>query len=175
MSPKPARPPRRAPIARSGEGSAPSTEVRRRCGPRRAARGPPASVAKERADAFDRLEVLAVLDRPPLPAVRERLVDGQVEPVLGDLHLRPVERALGLLGRDAPAPGTTPRGAARSLLEEENLDAPVGGRLQRGRPARRRAAVPACLLAPALDDLALALGPPALEHRLREPEQLGGL
>src|SRR4029078_2344463 len=45
------------------------------------------SVTQERADAFDRLEVVAGAQRADGAAVRERLVDGEVEAVLALLEL----------------------------------------------------------------------------------------
>ena len=55
---------------------------------------------------------------PDGAAVGEGLVNGQVEAVRRTLHLRPVERALALVGGDPAACGAAPRRAPRAFLEE---------------------------------------------------------
>ena len=59
-----------------------------------------------------------------------------------------------------------------AVLHEQQLDAAVRSCLERLLPARRRAAVLARLLAPALEQPLFALRPPLLEHRPRGLEQL---
>ena len=100
-----------------------------------------------------------------VPAVRERLVDGEVEAVRGLLELRPVERALGAVYRKATAGGAALGLVVGPLSEEQQLDPGVRGRFERRVPPGRGSSVTAQLLRPAIDDLGLPLGPPALEHR----------
>src|SRR5215831_2740114 len=131
------------------------------------------SVAQDRADALDRLEVLALLEGPDRAAVSQRLVQGEIEPVAALLHLRPVERAVPRLGGDPAASGALPGLVLRAVLEEEQLDPTVGGRLQRLRPAGGCASVPARSLPPALDRRRLLLRAPSLEQRLDRLQELG--
>src|SRR5207247_8436689 len=85
--------------------------------------------AEKRADALDRVEIPVGGDRVDGAAVRERLVDGEVEAVVAGLHLSPVERAATPLDRDAPA-GWALRGlVVDAVLVEEQLDARVRGGL----------------------------------------------
>ena len=105
-------------------------------------------------------------------AVQQRLADGEVEARVVRLEGRAVERALASLERRAPALRALVRRLVRSLLVQEQLDARVGGRRQRLRPARRGAAVRAGLLAPTLERLVLVGGLGFLEQRLNELEQL---
>src|SRR3954470_18316595 len=106
-------------------------------------------------------------------AVGERLVDGEVETVVALLHLRAVERTRAALGADPPAARALPGVPVDALLEQEQLHARVGGRLQGVGPAGRRPRPTPRLLAPALRRLALLLGMPLLEDRPRRFEQLG--
>ncbi len=80
------------PIDKSDAGSAgarvdgwpsarPSRGRRRGSRARRGLAGAQASVAQERADALEGLEVVVVADRPDVPAVRQRLVHDEVEAV----------------------------------------------------------------------------------------------
>jgi thioredoxin reductase (NADPH) len=113
-----------------------------------------------------------VLHRPDGSAVDECLVNGEIQPVIRTLHARPVERALAGLGRDtaaARAPGGWP---VRALLEEEEFDALVGGRLERLLPPGGSPPVAPHLLSPALENRSLLLDAPALEHRSGQLEQL---
>src|SRR5262249_50460104 len=182
-------PPRRTPTIRARIPTAPDRECaysaarpRRRTSPprtggasRRGARGGcPPLVAQQRADAFDRLEVEVVPQGKDGAAVGQRLVDGQVEAVVSGLHLRPVERARPAFSAHAPAARALPGRVIRALLEEQQLDPGVRGRLERVGPARRRSAAATRLLAPALGGSSLLLRVPVLEDRLRHLEQLGG-
>ena len=108
------------------------------------------------------------------PAVRERLVDREVETVVALLHLRSVERARSSLGADPPAARALPGRPLGSFLEEQQLDSPVGGRLEGVGPACGRPGAAARLLAPALGSLSLLLRVPLLEDRPGRAQQLGG-
>src|SRR5262249_35695815 len=81
--------------------------------------------AQQRADAFDRGEVLLMADRPHLTAVRERLVHGQVEAGVGLLEASPVERAVTARRRRAPAGGTAKGRMLDTLLKQQHFDASV--------------------------------------------------
>src|SRR5205823_2298684 len=129
-------------------------------------------ITEQRPDALDGLEVVAAQHRPRRAAVRERLVDREVEPVLTRLELRAVERALAGLEREPAAGRAAPRAPVAAVLVEQQLDAPIGCRLERVGPARRRAAVTAGLLLPALERVGLFPLPPPLEDRSDEVEQL---
>ena len=107
------------------------------------------------------------------PAVGERLVHGEVETVFAPLHLRAVERAGAAFDPDAAAGRALPGLVVDALLEEEQVDTAVRGRLEGRAPAGGGAGVAAGLLLPALDDLGLLLAAPRLEQRLDELEQLG--
>src|SRR5439155_14608148 len=96
----------------------------------------------------------------------------EVEAVAARLELGPVERALPRLEREPPARGTAPGRPILAVLVEEQLDAPVGRRLERLGPAGCGATVAAGLLLPALEGLALLAVAPALENRPDEREQL---
>ena len=112
-------------------------------------------------------------ERQHRAAVGERLVHGQVEAVVALLHLRAVERAGAALEPDPAAGRALPRLVVGALLEEQQVDAAVGGGLERRAPAGGRAGVAAGLLLPALDGLGLLLAAPRLEQRLDQLEQLG--
>src|SRR3954468_14096274 len=131
-------------------------------------------VAQQRADPFDGIEILVVPESKDAPAVRERLVDREVETVVTLLHLRSVERARSSLGADPPAARALPGRALGSFLEEQQLDSPVGGRLEGVGPACGRPGAAARLLAPALGSLSLLLRVPLLEDRPGRAQQLGG-
>src|SRR6185503_4573243 len=137
------------------------------------ARGRRGLEAEQGPDALDGLEVLALPDREHRPAVRERLVHGQVETVVAVLHLRAVKRAGAAFDPDAAARRALPGLVVDALLEEEQVDAAVRGRLERRAPAGRGTGVAAGLLLPALDGLGLLLAAPRLEQRLDQLEQLG--
>src|ERR671937_2242917 len=128
-------------------------------------------VAQQGADALDGVEVVPLADRPDRAAVGERLAAGEIEPGVVRLHPRAVERARAAVAAEPSAGGTLPGGAVRAVLEEKELDAAVGGRLQRLRPARGGAAVAPGLLLPALERLGLLLGAPALKHRLDHSQE----
>src|SRR3954471_5496989 len=102
------------------------------------------------------------------------LVHGQVETVVSPLHLRPVERAGAAFDPDAAAGRALPGLVVDAFLEEQQIDAAVGSRLERRAPAGGSAGVAAGLLPPALDGLGLLLAAPRLEQRLDQLEQLGG-
>src|SRR5918911_1508333 len=102
----------------------------------------------------------------------EHLVHGEVEALVAPLHLGAVERAPAALDAHASARRALACRVLDAFLEDEALDPPVRGGLERHLPPRRGAAVPAGLLAPALDDLLLAAFPPAVQHRLRELVEL---
>src|SRR5919109_1368983 len=133
------------------------------------------SVSQERADALDGLEVMVMAHGPDRPTVDERLVHGEVEAVVRPLHARAVERALAVLDGDSPAARTARGCVAGAFLEEEQVDAPVRGGLERLLPAGRRAPVPSRFLSPALERTRLLLGAPVLEHGRRKREQFGSL
>src|SRR5213075_2960158 len=105
-------------------------------------------------------------------AVRERLVDGEIEAVVALLQLRPVERAGAAAGADAAALWALPGAAVGAVLEEQELDAAVRCGFQRGRPAARRPAAAAGFLTPPLRRLLLLLRVPLLEDRLCGCKQL---
>src|SRR5688500_1395663 len=100
-----------------------TSSPRTRCSSRmlRASDGIP-SVSQERADPLDGREILAVLHGPDGAAMRERLVDGEVEPVLGALHARPVDRALSVLDGDTAAARASRSRMVGPLLEEQDGD-----------------------------------------------------
>ena len=133
------------------------------------------TAGQESADAGDGVEVVAAPHGPDRPAVGERLVDREVEAVLRVLELVPVEGALGTFERETAARRAALGGMVRAFAEEEQLDPSIGGGLQRVRPAGRAAPVSSVLRDPALDELLLALGAPALEHGHGHLEKLGGL
>lgn len=94
-------------------------------------------------------------EREHRATVCERLVNSEVEALSALFHPRSVERAGTGLGAEAPTGRALPCRAVDALLEEKQLYAPVGGSLERLRPARSGAGVPPGLLAPALDRLVL--------------------
>jgi thioredoxin reductase (NADPH) len=117
-----------------------------------------------------------VLHRPDGSAVDQRLVNGEVQPVIRALHARPVERALAALGRNTAATRTAGGRPVRALLEEEQFDALVGGRLERLLPPGSGPPAPPDLFSPALEHRGFLLDAPALEHRsgqLQELRRLG--
>src|SRR5207244_4308946 len=131
-----------------------------------------ASVAEHGADALDRVEVLALAQRPDRPAVGKRLVHCEVEPVLALLHARAVQRTRPTLRGETPARRALPGMVVGPVLEEQQLDAPVGGGLERLPPAGGGTTVATRRLAPALDRGGLLLSPPALEQRPDDLQQL---
>src|SRR6266550_437622 len=152
------------------------TSPRRRPGDsRQAARvGCRPLVTQKRADPLDGIEILVVPESKDAPAVRERLVDREVETVVTLLHLRSVERARSSLGADPAAARALPGRALGSFLEEQQLDSPVGGRLEGVGPACGRSGAAARFLAPALGSLSLLLRVPLLEDRPGRAQQVGG-
>src|SRR5581483_5197671 len=87
------------------------------------------------------------------------------------LQRRAVERAAAVLRLRAATLRADVRRTVGAVLHEEQLDAPVGRRLQRLLPARRSATVPRRLLAPPLEQLLLTAGTPLVEQRPRTLEQ----
>src|SRR3954452_16122403 len=130
------------------------------------------SVTQERADAFDRLEVVAGAEGADGAAVRERLVDGEVEAILPLLELRSVERACPAFRGGAPAGRALPRRAVCPFLDEQQLDAAIGGCLECLLPAGRGPPVAAGLLLPALRCDAFLSRVPLVHERLHRLEQL---
>src|SRR5215217_7379799 len=124
-----------------------------------------ALVAEERPDALDGIEVAMVLDGPDGSAVDERLVNGEVQPVIRALHARPVEWTLAALSRDTAAVRAAGGRPVRALPEKKQFDTLVGGRLERLRPPGGGTSVAPDLLSPALENGGLLLDAPALEHR----------
>src|SRR5207244_13623338 len=110
--------------------------------------------------------------RPSGAAVGQGPLEREVEPVVATLEPRAVDGALARLGRGTAALRALPGRSMGVLLEEERLDASVGGRLERLAPAGRRPPAAAGLLAPALDLLALTSRPGLLEHGLHHGEEL---
>src|SRR5512132_470417 len=112
-----------------------------------------------------------------LAAVREHLVDGEVEPLVALLHLRAVERAAAAVDAHPAAGRADPRRVLDALVEEQALDPGIRSGLERLLPAGRRTRVAADLLLPALDTLGLLLLAPLLEHGYGRAEQFdrGGL
>ena len=94
-------------------------------------------------------------------------------PSVAPLHLRAVERAGAAFDPDAAAGRALPGLVVDAFLEEQQVDTPVGGRLERRAPAGGSAGVAAGLLLPPLDRLGLLLRAPGLEQRLDQLEQLG--
>src|SRR5207247_6141933 len=132
------------------------------------------AVTQYGADALDRVEVLVLAQRPDRAAVGKRLVHCEIQPVPALLHLRAVQRAVPGLRGHAPARRALPGAVIGSVVEEQQLDAPVRCGLERLRPARSCAAVAPHSLTPALDRRGLLLGTPALEQRLDRLQQLSG-
>ena len=93
-------------------------------------------------------------------------------PSVAPLHLRAVERAGPAFDPDAAAGRALPGLVVDAFLEEQQVDTPVGGRLERRAPAGGSAGVAAGLLLPPLDRLGLLLRAPGLEQRLDQLEQL---
>jgi len=117
-----------------------------------------------------------VLDGPDGSAVDERLVNGEVQPVIRALHARPVEWTLAALSRDTAAVRAAGGRPVRALPEKKEFDTLVGGRLERLRPPGGGPSVAPDLLSPALENGGLLLDAPALEHRggqLQELRRLG--
>src|SRR5437588_762285 len=84
------------------------------------------------------------------------------------------DRRLSGLGRGAAALRALPRRPAGAFLEEERLDPPVRGGLERLVPAGSGAAAAARLLAPALEGFPLAPCTRLLEHGGHDLEDLRG-
>ena len=112
-------------------------------------------------------------DGPTVAAVRERLVDGEVEPFVASAPAGAVERAAPSDERGATAAGQRQAGRARRPFGR--AAAPRGRRRppRAFAPARRGAAVAAGLLAPALDASTRPSPRACLEHRVTSCEQLG--
>src|SRR5436189_2740954 len=111
-------------------------------------------------------------DRQHGAAMSKCLVNGEIETGLDPLEARAVERTIAFLERRAPARGAAVRRAVGALLEQQQVDAAVRCRLERARPAGRRAAVATRFLAPALDRLRLVLRLRLHEYGLDRFEQL---
>ena len=77
-------------------------------------------------------------DRPDRAAVRERLVHGEVEPVVAPLHLGPVERARPALDGEPPAGRALPGLVRRRLPGRAAARRARRRRLERLRPSPRR-------------------------------------
>src|SRR5205823_1139855 len=107
-------------------------------------------IAEHRADALDRVEVLAAAERPDGAAVGEGLVHDEVEAVTALLHPRPVQWTGAVRRAEAPAGRALPDMPVDPVLEEQQLDPSVGGGFERLPPARGGAAVATGSLAPAL-------------------------
>src|SRR5204863_295817 len=131
-------------------------------------------IAEQGPDPLDRIEVLVAAQRERAAAVGERPVDREVETIVAFLHLRPVERTRATVGPDPTATRALPRRPFGPLLEEQQIDARVGGGLEGVRPAGGRTSAATRFLPPALDCLLLLLGLPFLEDRPSGVEQLGG-
>src|SRR5207253_3134107 len=99
------------------------------------------------------------------------VVDREVESVLAALEPVAVERARAVVGRRATALRALERLAVRALLDEQELDAPVGGGLERVLPAAHGAAVPPALLLPAGHGFRLLTRAGPVEMRPRRPQQ----
>ncbi len=108
------------------------------------------------------------LDRP---AVRQRLVDGEIQTGVGRLHRRTVERTAPILSLCPSARRADVGRPIGSIPHEQELDTTVRGSLQCLLPPGRGAAVPRSLLAPAREQLVLTTGTPALEQRPSRVEQ----
>ena len=113
-----------------------------------------------------------VLDGPDGSAVDERLVNGEVQPVIRALHARPVEWTLAALSRDTAAVRAAGGRPVRALPEKKQFDTLVGGRLERLRPPGGGPSVAPDLLSPALENGGLLLDAPALEHRGGQLQEL---
>jgi len=113
-----------------------------------------------------------VLHGPDGSAVDERLVNGEVQPVIRALHARPIEWTLAALSRHTAAVRAAGGRPVRALLEEEEFDTLVGGRLERLLPPGGSPSVAPDLLPPALEKRGLLLDAPALEHRSRQLQEL---
>src|ERR1044071_5912107 len=145
----------------------------RRCRTRRATRGGSALEAQQRADPADGLEIAAMRRGEDAATVCERLVDREVEPLRVMVELGAVERTLATLELKPSAGRAAPGVVLGALLVEEQLDAPIRRRLERGCPAGGRATGSPRLLAPALECLGLSLRALTLEQLGRRPEQVG--
>ena len=102
------------------------------------------------------------LDRP---AVRQRLVDGEIETGVGRLQGRAVERAAAVDRLRTAALRADVGRPVGALLYEQKLDATVGRSLQRLLPAGGGAAAPGGLLPPAGEEGLLPAGPPLVQQR----------
>ena len=112
-----------------------------------------------------------VPDGEERPAVQQRLVHGEVEAGLAWLERRPVEWALAAVEQGATTLRALVRGPVRALLVEQELDARVGGSVERLRPARRGARALGRALAPALDRGPLVGDTSLFEQRRNDAEQ----
>src|SRR5204862_6695610 len=97
-------------------------------------RGHASLVSQERPDPRDGCQVAALAELPDGAAVGERLVNGKIKAFLALLHLRSVQRAGPAFGAEPPARGALPGVPVAAILEEQQLDPPVRGGLERLRP-----------------------------------------
>src|SRR3954465_4525348 len=97
------------------------------------------------------------LDRP---AVRQRLVDGEIQTGVSRLHRRSVERTAPVPSLRPPTGRAHVGGSIGPTLHEQELDSTVGRGLQRLLPAGRGSATSCSLLAPAREQLVLPAGSP---------------
>src|SRR5439155_12030350 len=118
-------------------------------------------------DAADRLEIVPVADDVHGAAVRERLVQCEVETAVTALHRRPVERAAPVRHLRASARRALVGGLVGAVLDEQELDAAVRCGFEGLLPARGRATVLSRLLAPALEQRGFLRRPPFVDDRLR--------
>ena len=109
------------------------------------------------------------------PAVRQRLVDGEIQTGVSRLHRRSVERTAPVLSLRPPTGRAHVGGSIGSILHEQELDSAVGRSLQRLLPPGRGSATSCSLLAPAREQLVLPAGSPTVEQRpcrLQKPRRI---
>src|SRR5919197_1517607 len=105
-------------------------------------------------------------------AVRERLPDRNVGAVGRLLELRAVEGAAAAVGPRAATIRALPHRSGRPLREQQDVDAPVGRRLQHLLPARGRTLAASVGLAPPLNGVVLLTRARLDEERPGDLEQL---
>ena len=114
-----------------------------------------------------------MLHHPDGSPVDERLVDEEIKTVLPLLERGAIEGAFPSRRGQTTAGGATPRRPVRPVLNQEQLDPSVGGSLERLLPPGRCTSVPAGLLPPAFDRLALLVDSPVLQDWCRKLQKLG--